>query len=298
MKIKTIYLFCIIALCVFTFNALQGEDPNTSIVDHDLPQIVKPIKYNKQYNLAGETIPNTTDAYERLDREMIKNAYWHSSSLMILKLSAKHFPTIETILREEGVPEDFKYLAVAESGLRNVTSPAKARGLWQFMKLAAREYNLEVNSEVDQRYHVEMATHAAAKYLKHLKNRFGSWTNAAAAYNMGMTAFSKARKEQKENSFYNMNISEETNRYIFRIIALKEILSHPEKFGFYLDEEDKYATDDNYNIVEIKESIPSIGDFAHEHGTTYRMIKKLNPWLRKGKLTVKKNIYHIKVPRS
>jgi len=296
MKNRLIYILSLVLIGMVSFEVAQGSKADDALLEDALPQLVKSIKYKKTYHLAGEMMPNTTDAFERLDREMLKNAYWHSSSLMMYKLSNKYFPIIEPILAEEGVPEDFKYLAVAESGLRNVTSPSNAKGVWQFMKLSAKEFKLEINSEVDERYHIEKATRAAAKYLLKLKNMFGNWTNAAAAYNMGMTAFKRDMKSQKENNYYNMNLSSETNRYIFRIIAIKEIMSHPETYGFYLDPEDKYIADDDYDLVKIKGSIPNLGDFAHQHGTTYRMIKKLNPWLRSDKLTVKKNTYFIKVP--
>ncbi len=298
MKKKLQIVFGIVIIGLLGFNILQGELPEGANDDNSLPQVVKSVKYHHSYNLAGELVPNTTDAYERLDREMTKNAYWHSSSLLMLKLANRYFPMIEPILAEEGIPDDFKYLAVAESGLRNVTSPAKARGLWQFMKLAAKEYKLEVNSEVDERYHIEKSTRAAAKYLKRLKEKFGSWTNAAAAYNMGMTAFRKNIKTQKEEDYYDMNLSDETNRYVFRIIAIKEIMQNPENYGFYLDYEDKYEPEIDYSFVKVDKTISSIGDFAHQNGTTYRMIKRLNPWLRSTKLTVKKNTYMIKIPKN
>lgn len=282
---------------VMSFFVLQGGESDPILNDTALPQVVKSIKHKSGYNLAGEMMPNTMDAKERLDREMTKNAYWHSSSLLIHKLANKFFPVIEPILAEEGVPNDFKYLAIAESGLRNVTSRSGAKGFWQFMKLAASEYQLEINKEVDERYHLEKSTRAAAKYLKKLKNKFGSWTNAAAAYNMGMTAFTKNMKSQKESNYYNMNMSIETNRYVFRVIALKEIIDHPETYGFYLDHGDKYYLEDYYS-VKVTKTISNLGDFAHQHGTTYRLLKKLNPWLLSTSLTVKKNTYFIKIPKS
>ena len=298
MKKGIVVLIAFLTIGLVGVNSLQGELPEDAHENNSLPQVVKSIKFHRNYNLAGELIPNTTDAYERLDREMTKNAYWHSSSIMMQKLANKYFPIIEPILAEEGVPNDFKYLAVAESGLRNLVSPAKAKGLWQFMKLSGKEYKLEINKEVDERYHVEKSTRAAAKYLKALKTKFGTWTNAAAAYNMGMTAFNKSRKNQRETDYYNMNLSDETNRYVFRIIAIKEIMQNPETYGFYLDNEDKYSPDEDYYNIKIDKTIPNIGDFAHDHGTTYREIKKLNPWLRSTSLTVKNNTYFIKIPRN
>lgn len=261
-----------------------------------LPQQIHSIDITKTYDLAGEIVPMNMDTRERLDRELSVNAYWHSSTLLNLKMANKYFPIIERILAEEGVPDDFKYLAVAESNLRNVSSSAAARGFWQFRKLAARELNLEVNSEVDMRYDIEKSTRAACRYLKKLKSRFGTWSNAAAAYNVGPTSFAKQQKAQGESSFYNMNINQETGRYLFRIIAIKEIMQNPDKFGFYLDPRDKYSPMDQVEYVTVTSSIPNLGDFARSHGISYRTLKYFNPWLTSGKLTVKKNTYKVAIP--
>lgn len=261
-----------------------------------LPQKIYSIDINKTYDLAGEVVPMNMDTRERLDRELSVNAYWHSSTLLNLKMSAKYFPTIERVLAEEGIPQDFKYLAVAESNLRNVSSGAAAKGFWQFRKLAAKEWKLEVNNEVDERYHIVKSTRAACKYLKHLKNRFGTWSNAAAAYNVGPTSFAKSMKTQGEDSFYDMNINEETGRYLFRIIAIKEIMSHPEKYGFYIQSGEQYSIMDQVEYVTVKSTIPDLGDWARARGISYRTLKYFNPWLISGKLTVKKNIYQIAIP--
>jgi hypothetical protein len=196
-----------------------------------------------------------------------------------------------------GVPDDFKYLAVAESNLRNVQSSANAKGFWQFRKLAAKELGLEVNEEVDERYHVEKATRAAAGYLTKLYNRFGSWANAAAAYNVGPTNFAKTLKQQKETSFYDVNVNDETGRYLFRLIAIKEIMKNPQAFGFYMEPHDLYDKLDNVYYVEVDKSISDWADFANHNGVSYRMLKYYNPWLRTGKLTVLKKKYLIKLPR-
>lgn len=262
-----------------------------------LQQHVTPVRTNKIFTFAGEAVPNNFDCRERMDKQLLKNAYWHSSTMLYLKRANRYFPKIERILAEEGVPNDFKYLAVAESGLENVSSPAKAVGFWQIRKLAAKELGLEVYSEVDERYHLEKSTRAAAKYLKKLHRRFGSWANAAAAYNVGPTSFSKALKAQGQTSFFNLNINKETSEYLFRIIAIKELMSHPEDFGYYLEPSDLYPPYDNTYKVEIKASVPNWGNFATEHGMTYRELKIYNPWLRDSKLTVKKNTYFIDIPR-
>ena len=263
-----------------------------------LPQIIEPVSLNQQFNWAGEVMPDNFDNRERLDRELTVNAYWQSSTLLNLKAAGRYFPVIERILAEEGVPDDFKYLAVAESNLRNVVSSANAKGFWQFRKLAAKEMGLEVNDEVDERYHVEKATRAACKYLKKLHRRFGSWTSASASYNMGPTNFTRILSKQGESNFYDLNIGEETNRYIFRLMAIKEILSRPDQYGFYLDQSQKYPPLDNYYEVEVNKSVSNWGEFAREHGTTYRILKVYNPWLREEKLTVINNKYLIKVPRK
>ena len=263
----------------------------------NLPQVIQPIDLNRSFTWAGELVPNTFDAQERLDRELSVNAYWHSSTIQNIKLAYKYFPTIERILAEQGVPDDFKYLAVAESGLRNVVSSASAAGFWQFRKLAAKEFKLEVNSEVDERYHLEKATLAAAQYLKQLHKRFGNWTSAAASYNVGPTAFRSIMRKQKEDSYYDLNLNSETSRYVFRLIAMKELMSRPNDFGFYISNTEKYYPMDNYHEVEVTESIPSLPDFAKSHGITYRMLKVFNPWLVDTELTVKHNTYRIKIPR-
>ncbi len=263
-----------------------------------LPQIIEPVDLNKQYSWAGETMPDNFDTKERLDRELLVNAYWQSSTLLNLKAANKYFPTIERILAEEGIPDDFKYLAVAESNLRNVVSSANAKGFWQFRKLAAKEMGLEVNDQVDERYHVEKATRAACGYLRKLHNRFGNWVNASAAYNMGPTNFARNLEKQGEQSYFDLNLGSETSRYIFRLMAIKEIMSSPEQYGFYVDAHEKYPPLDSYYNVQVDKSIPSWKNFAEQHGTTYRMLKLYNPWLRDTDLTVIKNTYQIRIPRK
>lgn len=275
----------------------ETEDVKDSVFEeNNLQQVIRSAYADKTYFFAGEAMPNTFDCKERLDRELSVNAYWQSNTLLNLKKAHRYFPVMERILAEQGVPDDFKYLAVAESDLRNATSHANAKGFWQFRKLAAKDYGLEVNDEVDERYHVEKSTRAAAKYLKWLYNRTGSWANACAAYNMGPGNFSKVTKAQKEESFYDLNVNLETGRYVFRLIAIKEIMSNPEGFGFYLDQHEKYPEIDTYQI-EVKESVPSWSAFAKQNGISYRTLKVLNPWLINNKLTVKKNTYYVKVPR-
>lgn len=277
--------------------AAAMTEPDTK----NLPQIVKGIDLDKTYTFAGERVPvtNNFDVRERLDRELMVNSYWHSSTSLNIKLAYRYFPVISPILKEYGVPDDFKYLAVAESNLRHATSPAGAKGIWQFMPASARYYGLEMNREVDERYHVEKLTHAACKYLLHLKERFGSWTNAAAAYNMGETRMARELEQQRTDNYYDMNLNPETSRYVFRIVAIKEILGDPQRFGFYLDEDDGYPPLENYRTVEVTETIANLGEFAESQGTTYRMLKVYNPWLISHRLTVSSgNAYLIKIPED
>jgi len=300
---KVYSTFGLISGCLFTcllfLSSTTEEDPHdSSSTANHLPQSIQSAIEDKSYSWAGEVMPNTDDCKERLDRELSVNAYWQSNTLLNIKKSNRYFPLMDRVLAEEGVPLDFKYLAVAESDLRNVSSHANAKGFWQFRKLAAKEMGLEVNDEVDERYHVEKATRAAAKYLKKLRNRFGSWTNAAAAYNVGPTNFSSLRKKQGAFSFYDMNINIETSRYLFRLMAIKEIMTAPHKFGFYVEPHQLYPPHDNYHEVTVDKSVPSWTKFAEQYGVSYRELKVYNPWLIDSKLTVMKNTYSIKVPKK
>ena len=274
------------------------EKPEQPLEDK-LPQVIQPVSLDQSFDFAGEALPmDNFDVRERLDRELLTNTYWHSTTLQHIKNTYKYFPIIEKILAENDMPEDFKYLAVAESSLRNATSPAGARGIWQFMKNTGAFYGLEINSEVDERYHLEKATQAACKYLKDYYKQFGSWTLSAAAYNMGGPRLKKEMEVQRADNFYDLNLNQETNRYIFRLVAIKEILKTPEKFGFYLEAGDGYKPLTDYKIVKVSSSIPNLGDFAKEYGITYRMLKVYNPWLRTSKLTNRSGkTYEIKIPK-
>ncbi|MBK9733722.1 MAG: transglycosylase SLT domain-containing protein [Saprospiraceae bacterium] len=274
-----------VVFCLLIFVSFANKESSLGKF-FDLPQQIMAVNLDKEFNFAGEAVPINEDTRERLDRELSVNAYWQSTTLLNLKMSNKHFPIVEKILLKNGIPEDFKFLAIAESGLRNVTSSANAKGFWQFMKPAASEMGLEMSEEVDERLHLEKSTEAACKYLKQLHNRFGSWTNVAGAYNVGPTSFAKTLIDQKETSYYNININEETSRYLFRIVAIKEIVKNPNDFGYYLEDHHKYKPQSNLKEVLVKNSIPNLADFAHQYGMTYRMFKYYNPWLISTKLTV------------
>lgn len=254
---------------------------------------------NGKYDLAGEEVPmNNFDAVERLDREIVGNTYLHGSTILNLKLAARYFPYFEKTLAENNVPDDMKYLAVIESNLRNVISPAGAKGLWQFMEATGKAYDLEINKEVDERYHVEKSTLAFCRHIKDLKNALGSWTLASAAYNAGQGRINTEQKNQRANNFYELSLVDETSRYPFRIIALKEIMKDPKKYGFSLDEDNLYAPINNYSIVEVNGKVDNWGDFAIKYGTNYRMLKVYNPWIINHFLTNPTGkTYQVKIPK-
>ncbi len=303
-KSISIYTFLLAAFMTFVlFTSYTKGDKQQNKREgttEPLPQIVKAIDLNKSFDFAGEPLPmENFDVKERLDRELLRNAYWHSSTALAIKRSAKYFPTIERILAEEGLPDDFKYLAVAESNLHNAVSPAGARGVWQFMKGTGQAYGLEVNSSIDERYHLEKATRAACKYLRSYKEQFGSWTLAAAAYNMGGPRLKKEIKTQRGKTFYDLNLYEETMRYVFRIVAIKDILSNQRDYGFYIDDYQRYTPLNDYSTVEVTSTIEDLGAFAQQHNISYRMLKVYNPWLVSTSLPNKsRRNYIVKIPTN
>lgn len=253
----------------------------------------------RQISFAGEPVPvHRWDVKEALEHEILSNCYRHSATMQILLLSTRYFPIIEQRLRANDVPDDFKYLCVAESSLTPARSPAGARGFWQFMDGTAPRYGLELNREVDERYHVAKATDAACKYLKEAYAKFGSWTAAAASYNCGMAGYQKRASDQYQRNYYDVLLPEETMRYIFRIVAFKHIMSNPEELGFHIREHEQYrplAT----RPITVTQSISDLAAFAMQHGTNYRMLKTLNPWLRENSLTISTgNSYVIELPAN
>jgi len=246
---------------------------------------------------AGERVPlQDTDVKERLDREIHVNTYWHSNMLLMIKKANRFFSEIEPLLKKYNLPDDFKYLAVAESGLDNVTSHAGASGFWQFMKATGKEYGLEINNYVDERYNLELATKVAAQYLINSKDLFGSWTTAAAAYNAGNAGITKQMKRQDATDYYSLLLNSETGRYVFRILAFKEILSNPEKYGFYVDQQDLYQAIPTKTII-IETPIEDFAKFAKQQGINYKILKIHNPWLRDTYLkNVSGKAYSIKIP--
>lgn len=304
MKIKTVLITAIILVATLwaiksNFNKVKPIEKQQTEKTLHKKYSVSPADIPTQLVFAEETVPvHFYDVRERLDRELLVNKFWHSSTFQLIKRANRYFPVIEKILKEEGVPEDFKYLAVAESGLQNAVSPSGAAGFWQFLKGAARDFKLEVNREVDERYHLEKATRAAAKYLKWNYEKFGTWTMSAAAYNYGRTNTLRQIDRQDFENYYDLLLPEETERYVFRLIALKLILSNPEEYGFILEENELYAPIKTRD-VKITGAIKDFAVFAKTHDISYRMLKEFNPWLRENYLQNRRNkTYNIKIPEK
>ncbi|MFS4468063.1 lytic transglycosylase domain-containing protein [Maribacter sp. 2210JD10-5] len=260
---------------------------------------ISSIDIPEDLNFAGETVPqDDPEIMERVDREFLVNTYWQSNALLLMKRAHKYFPVIEPILAKNGIPDDFKYLAVAESGLTNVVSHAGATGFWQIMKGTGKEYGLEVNNNVDERYHLEKSTEVACAYLNKWKNKYGSWTLTAAAYNAGPGAINKYMGIQQVDNYWDLLLGQETGRYVFRIMAIKEILSNPEKYGFHIKKDDLYEAVPSFT-VEIDKPVLSFADFAQEYEINYKILKRHNPWLREPHLNnASGKKYAIEIPNK
>lgn len=296
-----------IAVIGLSIQAVQ-EGPHTENGDPEKEEFED--KVTKDYNVyalpmpenlnfAGERVPiEDPDIYERMDRELLVNTYWQSNALLLMKRAHKFFPVIEPILKEYGIPDDFKYVAVIESGLTQAVSPARATGVWQLMEGTGKDLKLEINSNVDERYHVEKSTRAAAEYLLRSKRQFGSWTMAAAAYNAGNLGVSRQVDRQGVSGYYDLLLNEETGRYVFRILALKEIMSNPKKYGFNFTEEDLYKPIPTYK-VKVDSPVKDFAEFAKLHGINYKILKIHNPWLREAHLNnASKKVYEIEIPQK
>lgn len=297
---KALAFVGLLSLCALFIYALQDaptdENFETKLInDYNVYALQVP----NDLNFAGEAMPlNNPDILERMDRELLVNTYWQSNGLLMFKRAKKYFPIIEPILEKYNIPDDFKYLAVIESGLTNAVSPAGARGVWQIMPATGRENGLEVNDNVDERYHLEKSTEVACKYLIKSKEDLGSWTLAAAAYNAGNAGVSRRLKEQGVTDYYDLLLGEETGRYLFRIVALKEILSHPQKYGFNFRDKDLYTNVPTYK-VEIDTAVTDFSQFAKNFGVNYKILKLHNPWLREPHLNNRsRKSYMIDIPEK
>lgn len=297
---KALAFVGLLSLCTLFIYALQDaptdENFETKLInDYNVYALQVP----DDLNFAGEPMPlENPDILERMDRELLVNTYWQSNGLLMFKRAKKYFPVIEPILAKYGVPDDFKYLAVIESGLTNAVSPAGARGVWQIMPATGRENGLEVNKNVDERYNLEKATEVACKYLLDAKENLGSWTLAAAAYNAGNAGVSRRLKEQGVSEYYDLLLGEETGRYLFRIVALKEILSNPKIYGFNFRDKDLYTNVPTYK-VEVDTAVTDFTQFSKRFGINYKILKLHNPWLREPHLNNKsRKAYYVEIPRE
>jgi hypothetical protein len=313
MKTRNLLIACGMAIILIgvtaaiTFSIAQSTtEQDSSYYETRYPDVLA-FSYLDQ-NIHDITLPDTLDfcgepipmdrfyVRESLERELLVNAHLHSSTMLLLKRTSRWFPVIEPIMQKNGLPEDFKYLAVIESALTNAVSPAKAVGFWQFLEGTGKEYSLEINKEVDMRYNPEKETVAASKYLKDSYKKFGSWILSAAAFNCGNGRITKTMEEQRVRSYFDMILPNETERYVYRILALKLIIEDPAKYGFHISDEGWYQPL-KYKTITVTESIPDLVDFAINHGTNLKMLKYYNPWLRGNTLTISQgNSYQIKLP--
>lgn len=287
----------LLAVSLLGFSPDKGDGLTTVFSDGRLQYKWYAPQIPPQMSFAGEKVPlERRDVREALDRELIANYYGHTGTLYALKLAGRWFPVIEPRLKAAGIPDDFKYLCIAESHLQNQTSRAGAVGFWQFMPGTAPQFGLEVNDDVDERYHVAKSTDAACRYFQQAYNRFGNWTAAAASYNCGMGGYNNFATAQGQNNFYNILFLEETNRYIFRILALKHIIGNARGMGFMMEGADQYRPIPVRKIT-VSSSIPNLAQWAIENGSTYKAIKQQNPWLRAKSLRVAPGrSYEIEIP--
>lgn len=298
LSISSLFIAVVLAFQLFTFSA--SPDRTASTIKEVGKYAIFSLDIPSNLTFADEQVPiDRYDVKESFDRELLVNTYWQSQTVLFIKRANRYFPIIEPILKANGVPDDFKYLSLIESNLMpRAKSPAGAVGLWQFMKATGKEYGLEVSKEVDERYHIEKSTEAACKYLKKMHDHYGSWTLAAAAYNAGRTGVNRQLSRQKVDNYFDLLLNEETGRYVYRIIAIKEILNNPDGYGFHVKEADLYDELKTKNF-EIKGAVSSFPDFAIEHNITYKELKDLNPWLREANLTnASKKIYTVKLPQD
>ena len=303
-KISLLFIIALIAMVsVMSINATtrtqttksndekeQKEQKPTSNFTPEIPSSI---------TFAGEAIDLTQqDRRERMDREMLSFCYSHINTMLQIKRANRLFPLIEPILKEQGIPSDFKYLMIIEcNGDVEARSTAGAAGPWQFLEKTGKEYGLEVNGEVDERYNIEKATVAACKYLKESYEEFGDWLTVAASYNTGKANVRKRVTAQKENKAIDLVLLPETSRYIFRLLAVKTVFSNPPKYGFMLKESDLYPIIPIAKTITIDGAVASWADVAKEHGLTYLQLHEANPWIRNTSMTNKNgNRYNIKIP--
>jgi len=304
MKSKLLYLLTGVTIALlaglFIFAVVENKslDKEYRVLFQRHYKIFSP-EVPAKMEFAGESVP--LDIYyvrEAFDREIMANTFMHSSSIMMFKRANRWFPVIEPILKKNGIPDDFKYVALAESNLGTVVSPSGAEGYWQFMKPTGQKYGLEINDDVDERYNMEMATEAACDYFKDAYHTFKNWTLVAASYNRGMDGIDKALEKQNVSSYYDLYLNDETSRYLFRILAIKQVYSNPVKYGLYLRERDFYPQIPT-RIVAVDSTIKDLPRFAQKMKINYRILRELNPWLQRYSMPNKSGkIYKILLPKE
>ncbi len=283
MRVKNILVPALMLLFFIALGvALSSHSHQLTRTGVSGPEMTPPLPAKLAF--AGEDVPLSYFwVAEGYDRELLVNMHWHSSTIMLLKRAHRYLPVIEPILKQEGVPDDFKYLAVIESNLLPAVSPAGATGIWQFLKKTGQAYGLRINDDVDERYHLEKATVAACRYLKEARDTFGSWTMAAAAYNAGIPGIRRSQAEQKAGSYYDMWLNTETSRYIHRILAIKTIFEDPVRYGYDIPADRLYKPL-QVNRETMSAGIENLAVYAQSKGISYRALKELNPWMRSNKL--------------
>jgi hypothetical protein len=294
--IGIILLAIIMAFCINATLPLQNDDQNER--DFHNAYKIYSVPLPSKLDFAGEDVPLEFGfVHENIERELTVNTYWASATMLIMKRANRYLPIMQPVFKKYGVPDDMGYIAMIESQLVNVISPAAAVGFWQFTKAAALENGLEVTDEVDERYSITQSTDAACRYMKTSYDRLGSWTLAAAAYNAGRTRIVSAITDQNQHNFYHLYLNEETSRYIYRILALKIIMQDPQRYGFNLRNKDLYAPIPTEQI-KVDNAVPDLNAFAVKNGVSYKTLKDFNPWLRQPKLTNKnKNSYTVVIPK-
>ena len=294
------YIIAVAALLtVAIFSSYKTSETESPKNTAEIPQIINAIEVPDYIEFAGEAAPlDNFDVYERLDFQLQLNSFRPHFMIRNIKLAGRYFPTIEKILKEEGVPDDFKYLAVAESSLLyNATSSSGAQGLWQFMPSTGKAFGMEITSEIDERNNLDKATRAACAHLKADYKRFGNWTMAAAAYNTGAGRLKRKLENQQTKDYYKLELRKETSDYMFRILSIKEIMQRRESYGIIVNQ--YYKELSNYKTVEVSGSIPSLAKFAVNNGTTLRKLRLYNPWLISSKLTnSRRKTYQIRIPQE
>jgi membrane-bound lytic murein transglycosylase D len=293
--ISTILIILSIALGFKGFK----NNPEKDYQEFDTVYSNQSINLPEHVTFAGEKMPlENFDTWESLEREILISAYRHSSTILIIKRANRYLPVIERILEKNNIPDDFKYLVAAESEFSNMISPVGAVGFWQIMPETGREEGMEINTVVDERYDLEKSTQFACEFFLKSFEKYGNWTLAAASYNGGRAGIDEQIEIQRQNNYYDLLLAEETARYIFRAVAYKLIITDPESFGFYVEKDDLYPEVKYFN-VKVDSTITNFSVFAEKFGTNYKMLKFLNPWLRKPYLTPKPNKeYLIKIPEE